>query len=365
MSDYGVGVSAVGAAAVAVGAIFALRPFAYVVDLVDRPGGHKTHHGEVPVIGGLGILLGLLFGLSASAGSLTHLQPYIFSAILLAIVGMLDDRFNLAPFVRLVAQFVAVVPMFYGAGVRVLSLGDLTGHGPVDVSGGALLATAIVTMGSINAFNMLDGLDGLAGGIALVALILTLLIPGLGAHPPALLLAAVLAAGVAGFLVFNVPVHWNRRMRCFMGDAGSTLIGFSLAWLLTDLSQGPDRLAPPITMVWLIAVPAIDLIWTVIRRLARGQSPVRPDTEHLHHMLLAAGLGVRAVFIIMILLAGTLGAAGFWLHQAGAPEWVSFAGLVAVGVFVVVASRCAAAVVSTLSPWLRRHGMWRDPTVRS
>jgi UDP-GlcNAc:undecaprenyl-phosphate GlcNAc-1-phosphate transferase len=362
MADYGIWVSAVGAGAVTVGAIFALRPFAYVVDLLDRPGGHKTHHGEVPVVGGLGMLLGLLFGLSAFPGALGTLQPYIFSAILLAVVGMLDDRFNLAPLLRLLAQFAAVVPMFFSAGVRVLSLGDLFGHGPVDVSGAALFATAIVAMGAVNAFNMLDGLDGLAGGIALVALTLMLLLPGLDTHVDSVLLAAVLAASVTGFLLFNLPVRWNRAVRCFMGDAGSTLIGFSLAWLMIGMSQGSQRLAAPVTMVWFVAVPATDLIWTVVRRLVRGQSPMRPDTEHLHHMLLRAGLGVRAVFIVMIGAAVLCGATGFWLHAAHVAQWASLSGLVAAGTTIVLAARNAGLVVARLPNSMRKTGILRAPT---
>ena len=352
MTDYRLWVSAAAAFAITVFALFALRPIAYALDLVDRPGGHKTHHGVVPVIGGLGILLGLVFGLASHAGAIGPLEHYVFSAVLLVVVGMADDRLGLNPGLRLIAQFCAVLPMFFGAGVRFSSFGDLLGMGTLDVGGGALVATAFVTIAAINASNMLDGLDGVAGGIALVAVALILSLPGSVAHPNSIHLLVVLSGSVIGFLVFNLPVRWNRRVRCFMGDAGSTLLGFSLAWVMIETSQGPLRMAAPVTMLWLVAVPAADLAWTVVRRLWRGQSPLRPDREHLHHMLLRAGLGPRAVFASMIGLAAVGGGVGLLLERAHVPDWVSFALLLAGGTLLAVLGRSAVRLVALWPAWL-------------
>ena len=331
MRDIHLWISGVGAFAITVAALFALRPIAYAVNLLDRPGGHKTHHGIVPIVGGLGMLVGVMFGVVSQPGTLGPLQQYLFSAILLVVVGMLDDRFDLNPGLRLVAQFAAVLPMFFGAGVRLTSFGDLVGAGPLDVPKYSLIATVVVTIAAINAFNMLDGLDGLAGGIALVAAGLMLAMFGSAADPTTAHLLAALCGAITGFLLFNLPVQWNRGVRCFMGDAGSTLLGFSLAWITIGSSQGPSRLASPVTMVWLAAVPATDLVWTVIRRLARGQSPAHADNEHIHHMLLRAGFGVRAVFAMLIGLAVLLATAGLYLDRAQTPDWTSFSLLLACG----------------------------------
>jgi UDP-GlcNAc:undecaprenyl-phosphate GlcNAc-1-phosphate transferase len=164
---------------------------------------------------------------------------------------------------------------------------------------------------------MMDGLDGLASGIALIAilLILPLLV---GAHPqqPHTLLAAVLIAGIGGFLIFNMPARWNRDIRCFMGDAGSTLLGFSVAWVLISSGQGPSSVAAPITLSWLIAVPASDLVWSVIRRLLHGQSPIKPDKLHLHHVLMRAGLPAYAVMLILTTAAAILGVIGLSLEAS-------------------------------------------------
>jgi UDP-GlcNAc:undecaprenyl-phosphate/decaprenyl-phosphate GlcNAc-1-phosphate transferase len=349
MSDYRNWISAVGAFAITVAALLALRPIAYAVNLLDRPGGHKTHHGVVPVIGGLGMLLGLTFGLVSAGNTLGELQHFLVSAVLLAVVGMLDDRFNVAPSVRLTAQFVAVLPMFFLAGVRLESFGDLIGAGPLDVRNVSLFATAIVAIAAVNAFNMLDGLDGLAGGISLVAALLMLALPHADANVRSVALIGALCASITGFLLFNIPVRWNRGVRCFMGDAGSTLLGFTLAWLMIGASQGSDRLAAPVTMAWLVAVPATDLVWSVLRRLSRGQSPLHADNEHLHHMLLRSGLGVRAVFAVMMTLSLFCGLTGVFLERTAVPEWLSFCALLLAGASLVLAGR-RADLISRLFP---------------
>jgi UDP-GlcNAc:undecaprenyl-phosphate/decaprenyl-phosphate GlcNAc-1-phosphate transferase len=353
--DYRVWISAAASFVITVAALLALRPLAYAVDLVDRPGGRKTHHGVVPVVGGLGMLLGLVFGVASHGATMGSLQPYLFSAVLLAVVGMLDDRFSLSPRLRLLAQFAAVMPMFFVASIRLTSFGDLLGIGSLDVRAIGLLTTAFVTIAAINAFNMLDGLDGLAGGIVLVAALMTLALPGIAAHADTVRLLVVLCGSIVGFLLFNLPVHWNRPLRCFMGDAGSTLLGFTLAWVMIEASQGTARAAAPITMVWLVAVPATDLVSTVIRRLWRRQSPLRPDNEHLHHMLLRGGLGVRAIFAVMIALAIVGGMVGLILERAHVPDWASFALLVAGGVVLTAVGRNAKAIVDVMPESLHRR----------
>ncbi len=319
--------AAIGALAITIGAIFALRPLAQAIRLVDKPGGHKVHAGEVPIVGGLGILLGTLFALSSSQDAFGSLQQYVFSAVLITVTGMIDDRFKLDHKIRLVVQVVALLPMFYGAHIQLLSFGDLLGTGPLHTDGWTIVATAIVVLGAINSFNMLDGLDGLAGAVSLSTLTLLLILcvhGGSFALPVGdSILIVSLIGSILGFLVFNAPIKENRGIRCFMGDAGSTLIGFSLAWLLIDLSQGTSRVAQPITMVWLTAIPITDLVWTVIRRLLKRKSPFHPDRGHLHHLLTDAGLAPFAVVLIMTSSGLLFGMAGLALELTKVPEQTS------------------------------------------
>lgn len=324
-----------------VAAMVALRPFAFVVDLIDRPGGHKTHHGAVPVVGGLAMFLGLVFGLGAMPGGLGSFQYFLMSAAVLVVTGLLDDRFSLSPWVRLVIQVAAVMPMMFGAGIRVDDLGGVFGPGPLPLGDLAAPMTVLVAVAAINAFNMLDGLDGLAGAMALVAL--TVLVVTFGQHGdfgPAFVLVALCGA-VLGFLLFNLPVHANRSVRCFMGDAGSTLLGFSVAWFAIEASQPPRGFLPGGTVLWIVAIPAYDLIWTLVRRVSRGQSPFRADNEHLHHSLLKAGLGVRAVFAVLVTMALVLGCIGLGGRALGVHPAAMLALWFACGAIVVLFCRHA------------------------
>ncbi|NJD31274.1 MAG: undecaprenyl/decaprenyl-phosphate alpha-N-acetylglucosaminyl 1-phosphate transferase [Gammaproteobacteria bacterium] len=335
-------------------AIIALRPLAYAVDLIDRPGGHKTHHGDIPLMGGLAMFLGIVFGLAISGGGFAEINYLLVSATMLIVVGLLDDRFNLSPWIRLVVQFGATLPMMLGAGVLVTSIGSPFGSGEVQLGAAAYPFTALLIMSSINAFNMLDGMDGLAGGVALSAFIFLASVASISGNGLAVSQSSVMIGAVVAFLVFNAPLKFNESIRCFMGDAGSTILGFLVALLCIELTQGPKALVQPVTALWLVAWPLFELLWSTLRRLLAGRSPFRADNQHFHHVLTAAGFGVRSIFGIAIgssiLFAGT----GLAAAQAGVPEAVSLVVLAVVGVGTVYLIQHARSFLRYLPPAYRR-----------
>jgi UDP-GlcNAc:undecaprenyl-phosphate GlcNAc-1-phosphate transferase len=220
-----------------------------------------------------------------------------------------------------------------GPGAAVTTLDYPLGNGMIEFSRvGSVAFTVAIVMAAINAFNMLDGLDGLAGAIALIAFIALAVVSGADAGAA---LSLVIAGSVAAFLVFNMPTQYNRRVRCFMGDSGSTLLGFCIAWICIQVSQGPAREVAPVTTLWVVALPVYAVVWSTVRRLLRGTSPFRPDSKHFHHLLLAAGFGVRGTFAILTLLALLLAAFGVVAHRAGLSDTASFALLAVTGVVVV------------------------------
>jgi UDP-GlcNAc:undecaprenyl-phosphate/decaprenyl-phosphate GlcNAc-1-phosphate transferase len=317
-------------------AIVALRPLAIAVDLIDRPGGRKTHHGDVPIVGGVAMFLGVVLGtgllpLPDASGS-----SFLAACAVLVTIGLIDDRFDLSPWTRLPAQIAAALVLVAGSGALVTTLGDPFGTGMLNLTDfGAPVFTILITIAAINAFNMLDGMDGLAGAMALITLIaLTYLAWSVG-----LVVAAgvslVLAGAICAFLVFNFPTRLNRPLRCFMGDGGSTLLGFSVAWLCIQVSQGPVTAAAPVTTLWVVALPLYELVWSTVRRIVRGVSPFRADSDHFHHLLLKAGFGVRGAFAVFVLLAGVLAAFGVAAERYGLPDHYSFMLLIATGVGVI------------------------------
>ena len=314
-------------------AIFALRPLAIAVDLVDRPGGRKTHFGDVPIVGGLAMLLGIVLGGGLLPPHAAPSAALLAACSVLVTVGLVDDRFEISPWARLPVQIVAAVIVMLGAGAAVSTLGDPLGTGTIEFTQfGSVIFTVAIVMAAINAFNMLDGLDGLAGAIALIGFVALAVVSGTDGGAGQSL---VIAGSVAAFLVFNMPSQFNRRVRCFMGDSGSTLLGFCVAWLCLLVSQGPGREVAPVTTLWVVALPVYEVVWSTVRRLLRGTSPFRPDSKHFHHLLLAAGFGVRGTFAILATFALLLASFGVFAHQAGLSDTVSFALLAVCGVAVV------------------------------
>src|SRR5690606_1706960 len=148
--------------------MFTLRPVAVEVGLVDVPGGRKRHDTRVPLIGGISMAVGLGFG-SSLVGAPVFWNSVLLSVYLLVAVGTVDDRYELPPNVRLIAQSCAAMLVVFGAEIQVTHLGT-----PLffDLPLGAIsiLFSVLFIVTVISAFNVIDGLDGLAGGVAFIAL---------------------------------------------------------------------------------------------------------------------------------------------------------------------------------------------------
>jgi UDP-GlcNAc:undecaprenyl-phosphate GlcNAc-1-phosphate transferase len=318
-------------------AMIALRPLAVAVDLVDKPGGRKTHRGEVPVVGGLAMYLGIAFGLGLLPVN-EFVTASLFSAgALVVLVGLLDDRFELSPHARLTAHLVAALLVLNSSQLSIHSLGFP--FGPVETTFselGAAAFTCVAIVGAINAFNMLDGMDGLAGTMALIAFSSLVLQTGVSGDASTFSVSLVCGGAVAAFLVFNIPAKFNRRFRCFMGDAGSTLLGFLLACVCIAASQGEGPKIAPTTTLWMVAIPLYELLWTTVRRLLKRRSPFQPDRAHFHHKLLDAGFGVRASFFVLICIGVALSLAGFFIQYFEVLDSMSFALWLVSGLGLVV-----------------------------
>jgi len=316
-------------------AMFALRPVAIAVKLIDRPGGRKRHVGEVPVVGGIGMLLGMVLGMGLLVPSDWTAGTLLAACAILVTVGLIDDRFDLSPWTRLSAQVTASLILILGAGAAVNTMGAPFGA-PIPLEGTLSYAfTAVIMIAAVNAFNMLDGMDGLAGALAMVALAALAFLASQGGNAVALSVSAVIMGAVAAFLLSNLPFDFNRNVRCFMGDSGSTMLGISVAWLCIEVSQGSTPAANPVTMLWIVAIPLYDLCWTVIRRSIRGIPPFRSDHGHFHHLVLRAGFRVRGAFLLLILLALLLATFGIVLDRVGVSDSWSLALLVVAGVLIV------------------------------
>lgn len=275
--------------------------------LMDYPGDRRRLHREaIPRIGGLGIFIGILASLVAVPPQ-TPAELYgLTGAVLLVLVGALDDRFQLGARLRLVAQIGAALLLTLGGGVVITQLGDLLGSGPVMLGAWAVPFTLLAIVGLINAFNMVDGIDGLAGGLTLITLgsLLFFLPTGSWLY---LLLISTLAALVP-YLICNLDLC---RCPCkiFLGDAGSMLLGYLIVWGLIEASRSPEGIMP-ITAIWLTAVPLMDTLAVIMRRLKNGLHPFSADRGHLHHLLARHFHSTRHALVLLLLLATLLAGMG-------------------------------------------------------
>ncbi len=309
---------------VTVAFMFALRPVAQSFQLVDRPGGRKSHIGDVPIIGGLAMFAGIFAGLALVQGVSVLVVSLLSASCLLVIIGALDDKYGLAASVRIAIQIAAVLIMFYGSGHQLADIGDPFGFGIIRLGPATLVGTLLVALTVINAYNLIDGADGLAGSLSIIALLSIAFVGGY--TDPSTAISVVVMAAIFGFLLFNFPVAWNRPVRSFMGDAGSTLLGFTIVWVALGASQGEDRLVSPVICLWFAAVPIYDLLTCVVLRVRSGKSPFKPGRDHFHHVLNRGSKTVRRTLVVLNALQLTYAGIGLIGHFAGAPDWLMFAG---------------------------------------
>lgn len=308
-----------------------LQPISLKVGLVDHPDeGRKQHEAPTSLAGGLGVLAGLVAAalLAPTSGELnTQLLALLAAATPILVAGLWDDYAGSSVRLRLVAQLAAAVSMVFLGEVVVRDLGFLTGSGErVLLDAWAVPLTVICIVGAINALNMIDGLDGLAGGTALVALAWYAIVGANQGMVFEMMLAFMSMGAVGGFLVFNLRHPLRKRASVFLGDTGSMLLGLILVWLSISLTQGSQASFPAMMSVWVLGLPLLDTLSVMVVRVAQRRSPMSPDRNHLHHMLMRAGFNERQTVSLLLLAALGFGAIGVGAWQLGVPEPVLFYG---------------------------------------
>lgn len=297
--------------------------------LVDHPDYRKRHKRPTPLTGGLGIFAGFIIGLLVFGITFTPFWTLIVGMIVLLIVGLVDDLVEISARARFLIQIAVACLMVYGGDAEIRVLGDLFGsaYGPVGLGifSGPFTVACVVFM--INAINMTDGLDGLAGGIGVIMFSLLALAGWLSGAPTDLIaIALLMALATAGFLVHNIRLPGRMQARAFLGDTGSMLLGYSIAWLAVALGtqSGGDRVYP-ITIALVLIVPGVDTVSLVLRRIHLGRSPFSADRTHLHHIIQRCGYSCATTVHIIhlaILATGLIGIVG-WQNRW--PEWMLFA----------------------------------------
>jgi len=287
--------------------LFLVRKAARRVGLVDSPNVRKLHSGNVPLAGGIAISITLVYFVFSNKHVIDNAIIFLLLMGTLTVVGALDDKYELSVKLRLIIQCLVALIMMYTTGNQLESLGNLFGLGVIDTSYASYVLTVVAVLASINAFNMVDGVDGLLGALSIVTFGSILILSWYNNNYSSLLLCALIICAVIPYLLMNLG-FLGRERKVFMGDAGSMMIGFTVVWLLVNLSQSSIENVDsgelvnglrPVTALWIIAVPLMDMAAIMLRRLKRGGSPFKPDREHLHHIFQRLGFSpIKTTFSI-------------------------------------------------------------------
>lgn len=308
-------------------AIKGLKPVADKVGLLDVPNHRKKHTGAVPLIGGVSIFIGVAISALLFMALDAQQKVLLAASLVIVVMGVFDDLYDLSVRLRLGIQAICTLILCFALQVSLAHLGYMFGFINLDIGVAGYVLAIFAVIGGINAYNMMDGIDGLAGSMALVSLAALIVLFAAAGATDYMNWALIFAVAIVPYLFANLKLFGFKR-KIFMGDAGSMLLGFVIVWLLILGSQQETKYFRTVTALWIIAIPLMDMAAIMIRRIRKGNSPFKPDCNHLHHIFLRAGLNSRqalAVIVVVSLLLTSVGLAGeFWRI----PEWVMLVGFI-------------------------------------
>lgn len=284
-------------------------------DVYDATGGHKIHAGKVPRLGGMAIFFAFTLALTLFSEVPPVIWGLLAGASIVFVTGLLDDLFTLTPKEKFLGEILATLTTISMSKLYITDLGDLFGFGNITLPLGlAIPFTVFAVVGVINAINLIDGLDGLSGGISVIALITLFLLGYHDGNGEVPLICAALIGATSGFLVFNA-----HPARIFMGDAGSLLLGFVLAFLSIHLTQAHGANVRPVAPLLILGLPIVDAVFVMTRRLLKGSSPFRADKTHIHHQFLYLGLNHMQAVYFMYGISFFWASVSLWLRNI--PDW--------------------------------------------
>jgi UDP-GlcNAc:undecaprenyl-phosphate/decaprenyl-phosphate GlcNAc-1-phosphate transferase len=336
--------SAIVAAGVAIGLTPLAAWFARRVGAVDQPSGRRIHTMPTPRLGGLAIMGAVLVPAVFYLPVSPQARALLVGAVLVGILGAVDDIFGLDPVIKLVGQVAcACVPVAAGLTIDHITLPVLGVH---NLGAFQYPLTVLWFVAIVNMINFIDGMDGLAAGVAgLAAVMFAILAASLDRSDPAILAAAI-AGACAGFLVFNF-----HPAKIFMGDSGSMFLGFVLAGVAVNgvvKSAATVALLGPLLV---LAIPILDTSFVIMRRIKNRQPVYIADRSHFHHRFFTIGWGQRKTVLAMYAWCALLGAFALVIRfvpvRTHTGEW-SAAGVATMAVFGAVSVAAALYLIYVL-----------------
>lgn len=306
-----------------------VRKLAFQFNWLDQPEARKVHAQPIPRVGGLAIYGGILIAFLAASYGLnllqqSHLiQAILWTSMLLVFLGWVDDVKGVSAWTKLLFQL-GVASLAYWLGIRIEFIQHPFSAGYWFFSGISYPITVLWMIIFMNIINLIDGLDGLASGLTAVAsatLFVSALFTG---QQTAAVLAVILLGACLGFLRHNFY-----PARIFMGDCGSLLLGYWIAVIsIVGVLKSTASIAVAVPVL-AVAVPMLDTVLAIVRRIKKRQPIFRADREHLHHQLLFRGYSHRQATLIMLYMGSLLSVFGILFSVLeGFLAWACFLALV-------------------------------------
>jgi len=277
---------------------------AQALEVIDRPNERKVNQRQnIPLLGGLAVALGFFVGIAIAVFFFTegdpyrgHLEGLLVGGLLILSVGAFDDRFTLGPKAKLAVQMVAAaIAISYGFEIRHIT-DPVTRTAWMMPTWLMTTVTMLWIVGITNALNLLDGLDGLATGVAAIIGTTLTIICWQGGVPLGVIVGVTFVGSLLGFLPHNfLPA------RIFLGDTGALFLGYVLSLLAIEgYRQG--SLLTFVVPILAMAVPLMDVVLSVLRRLRRRSPVMQADRAHMHHMLLESEGSQRSAVLALYFL---------------------------------------------------------------
>ncbi len=304
---------------IAVGLLFAffmtyattplVRRLSVRVGAIDVPKDNRRMHSKpIPTMGGLAIFVSFTFGVLAFVPLDMTYVGLLLGALMITIMGMMDDIYNLKAWVKLAVQVAAALVVTF-CGVVIDKIAWFNTF--IYFGDWAIPITVLWIVAITNTINLIDGLDGLACGITAISSISLLVVSALTVqNPTVIVIAAILAGSCLGFLPYNL-----NPAKIFMGDVGAMFLGFVLSVISIQGFFKVNAVVAFIVPFLVLGLPILDTLFAIIRRLLKGQHPFHADRKHFHHRLIDMGLNQKQAVMLLYAISSLLGIAAILLAE--------------------------------------------------
>ena len=322
-----------------------VKTLAYKVGAIDVPkDNRRMHKVPIPRLGGLAIFLAFLLSVLVFAEIDRQMQGILLGAVMIVILGVMDDIMALKALPKLLVQIAAAgVAVYHGCVIQFFSNPNVFSDVTYLSLGWLSYPVTIIWIVAItNAVNFIDGLDGLAAGVSAISTAALTVIALMVAETNVAIILSALFGACLGFLPYNM-----NPAKIFMGDTGATFLGYMLATLSV---MGLFKMYAIISFAvpfLILGVPIFDICFAFLRRIAKGQSPMTADRGHFHHRLIDMGFSQKQSVAIAYMLTAILGLAAVLLTSSGELKALILIGAIfvvgAIGVKLIFASHGSSA----------------------